>query len=187
MRLLFIATLQICLLAACQAPPLSLDGEEDENEAMPGFSWVVEHELAGMPRPGGRRDLAQDLAFLKEQRIDLLVSLTITPVGASELLAQDIDLLHLPIKDFAAPTLVQMNTFVETVERQLDEGWAVGVHCTAGRGRTGTMLAVYFVSTGMTAAEALAEIRRLRPGSVETRAQEEAIELYAAMLEKGGR
>ena len=59
---------------------------------------------------------------------------------------------------------------------------AVGVHCGAGMGRTGTFLAAYLVSQGMTAHDAIAEVRRLRPGSIETPAQERAVAQYEASL-----
>lgn len=53
---------------------------------------------------------------------------------------------------------------------------AVGVHCALGFGRTGTMLACYLVKErGLAAGDAIAEIRHLRPGSIETHEQEKAV------------
>ncbi|HCA46062.1 MAG TPA: protein-tyrosine-phosphatase, partial [Armatimonadetes bacterium] len=49
------------------------------------------------------------------------------------------------------------------------------VHCMAGLGRTGTMIACYLVSQGMPAEEAIAEVRRARPGSIQTEQQEQAV------------
>ena len=52
----------------------------------------------------------------------------------------------------------------------------VVVHCLGGHGRTGTMLACYMVKhLGFTGKRAIEEIRRRRPGSVETKEQEELI------------
>ena len=51
----------------------------------------------------------------------------------------------------------------------------VAVHCAAGKGRTGTVLAAYLVTQGMTAGEAIRKVRELRPGSVETYEQEQMI------------
>ena len=45
----------------------------------------------------------------------------------------------------------------------------------AGRGRTGTVLAAYFVSQGMPARDAVQHVRTLRPGSIETPEQERAV------------
>lgn len=53
---------------------------------------------------------------------------------------------------------------------------AVGVHCRMGRGRTGVMAACYLVKfQGQSPDSAIASIRRLRPGSIETYSQEKAV------------
>jgi len=150
---------------------------------MHGFSWVVDSALAAMPLPGRARPLAEDIAFLKGQNIALLISLTEESIDPDALAAAGIDRLHLPVPDFTAPSIEQLNTFIATFKRARDQQRAVGVHCTAGLGRTGTFMAGYFVSEGMTADEAIAEIRRLRPGSVETAAQEARITEFAESLD----
>lgn len=152
-----------------------------ENEAIPasaGFSWVVPGELAAMPVPGRDRPLDQDAAFLEQEGIRVLVSLTEEPPDADTLAAHSIEQEHLPIQDFAPPTLEQMNEFVAFVEDEVATGRPVGVHCTAGLGRSGTMAAAYLVSTGTSADEAITIIRELRPGSIETAAQEDSVRLF---------
>ena len=54
----------------------------------------------------------------------------------------------------------------------------VAVHCLAGRGRTGTVLAAYFVHRGLPAREAIQKVRDLRPGSIEVPEQEDAIRAF---------
>jgi len=151
-------------------------------DPMPGFSWIIEGELAGMPHPGQARTLEEDLLFLQGQGIDLLVSLTEEPIDASTLRELGIDSLHVPIVDFTAPTMEQMAQFSEAVELRTTAGDQVGVHCGAGFGRTGTMVAAYFVWQGEGAKEAIARIRKLRPGSVETEQQEQAVADFEAWL-----
>lgn len=160
------------------------ESDDDETEAvevvavtyeMRGFSWVVDERLAGMPRPGGHGDLEADLAFLADQKIELLVSLTEHGTDADAAEALGIRVLHLPVKDFGAPSLEQLCAFTNAARDQLASGKRVGVHCGAGLGRTGTFLAAYFVREGMTADEAIAHVRALRPGSIETTTQEEAV------------
>jgi len=57
----------------------------------------------------------------------------------------------------------------------------VGVHCHAGIGRTGTILAAYLISQGKTARDALRELRVMRPGSVETSEQEDVLISYEGL------
>ena len=168
-------------LAGCVDPQVSIMTDEDPTAAdavpleMHGFSWVIDEQLAGLPQPGPGDDLEHDLLFLEGQKIDLLVSLTekVTDVDAAE--DHGIEVLHLPVKDFKAPTLKQLIEFTQTTRAWIADGKRVGVHCRAGLGRTGTFLAAYFVATGMTSKDAIEHVRSLRPGSVETKAQAAAV------------
>lgn len=153
-----------------------------DTAAMPGFSWVIGEQVAGMPRPGGSRPLEQDLAFLQAQHVDVLVSLTETPVDPAALEGHGIEALHIPVEDFHAPTQGQLDQYVAAVQGWIAEGRVVGTHCAGGHGRTGTFLAALFVARGYEADRAIAEVRKLRPGSIETNAQEEAVREYARRL-----
>ena len=104
-----------------------------------GFSWIVQGELAAMPLPGQDRPLERDVAYLDQEGIRVLVSLTEEPPDRAVLASHAIDQKHLPVKDFTAPTLEQMITFVAVVKDSSAAGKPVGVHCTAGLGRSGTM------------------------------------------------
>ena len=131
-----------------------------------------------MPLPGYRETLDNDLVFLAGEGVDLLVSLTEDALDPDQVQAHGMDPLHIPIEDFTAPEQDQIDEFVATVAERLDEREQVGVHCLGGLGRTGTMLATWFVVEGRTADEAIDHIRELRPGSIETSEQEDAIRLF---------
>ncbi len=60
----------------------------------------------------------------------------------------------------------------------------VAVHCIAGLGRTGTILACYLVGQGISAEEAITTIRKWRPGSIEISEQEAVIYEYERFLLK---
>ena len=75
-------------------------------------------------------------------------------------------------------------TIASVIERANRQKMGVAVHCTAGLGRTGTILAAFLVSQGLSAERALERIRKLRPGSVETSEQVQAIEEFARRQEQ---
>ena len=178
-------TILVVAFCGCGEPPKAeTDDPETASRMQSGFSWVVEDKLCGMPLPGVEGDLPEDLAYLESQGIDLLVSLTADVPGAEQLQAYGIESLHIPIPDYHAPTMEQLDLFVSEVKARATADERVGVHCKAGLGRTGTFLAAYFVSEGMEATDAIAKIREIRPGSVETEAQEAAIaEFYSFINE----
>ena len=146
-----------------------------------GFSWVVEDQLAGMARPGAQQPLDDDLAALRQLGIRLLISLTETPTSADDAARHGIEVIHEPVPDMTAPTQHQLRTLVEAGRGSLAGGRAVGVHCAAGMGRTGTVLAAFLVADGRTAEDAMVEIRRLRPGSIETEEQEQAVRAFEVL------
>ena len=87
--------------------------------------------------------------------------------------------VHLPVRDFTPPTPAQLERGVAAIEAAVCGGHRVAVHCGAGLGRTGTLLACYLVRRGLGPDEAIARLRALRPGSVETPQQEAAVAEYA--------
>ena len=76
------------------------------------------------------------------------------------------------------PTLQQMHQAVSIIQTSLKSNQPVVVHCMHGLGRTGTIIAGYFITSGLSAQEAIDYIRKLRPGSVETEEQEKVIHEY---------
>nr|XP_039251267.1 dual specificity protein phosphatase 23-like [Styela clava] len=148
-----------------------------ENAPPPNFSWVDEGFLAGCGCPGN----LDHYKYFTEVGIRHVISLKEQyPPGAEEnSKSLNLKLSKIQIKDFHPPTIDQIDEFLKLVDEGKKCNQPVVTHCALGNGRTGTMLACYLLKQkGISAKEALDEIRKLRPGSVETVEQEKAIEMY---------
>ncbi len=119
-----------------------------------------------------------DFEFLKENDFEAIVSLTEFPLNEALIEEFGFSVKHIPVRDFEAPTLEQVRDFIAFAEKARAEGKKLAVHCDAGIGRTGTILACYLVSKGYNAAKAIEEVRVKRPGSIETVEQEELVMKY---------
>jgi atypical dual specificity phosphatase len=146
-----------------------------------GFSWIEPGRVAGLARPGS----PADLAWLRANGVQLLITLLPEPLPNRWFDDAGLENLHVPIHDFEAPTMAQFDEIVAAIRKATDAGTGVAVHCQVGRGRTGTALAAWLVARGMSPRDAIAEIRRLRPGSIETMRQEQAVEDYAERIRPG--
>ncbi|MCY3410357.1 MAG: dual specificity protein phosphatase family protein [Candidatus Heimdallarchaeota archaeon] len=76
---------------------------------------------------------------------------------------------HLPI--YSVPSENVINKFLEVVQDTQSKGGRVLIHCQFGQERTGMLLAIYLIKMkGLSADEAINEVRTLRPGSLRTHA-----------------
>ena len=136
------------------------------------FSWLLEGSLAGAQGPTSRRDLM----FLKLRDIAAVIRMEEDTISGEALELAD---LYEPVPDFTAPQVDQIDRMCQFIDQQI-ESWdhPVVVTCKAGLGRTGTVLACYLVYVGYTAENAIDFVRSQRPGSIESREQEEAVNRY---------
>ena len=140
-----------------------------------GFSWIEKPLLGAMARP----ESPDDLTWLRGQGIELLISLTEDPLRRDWVNEAGLLVFHVPVVDMEAPTQEQLERCVSAITRAHDREMGVAVHCGAGLGRTGVVLACYFVNKGLSAQNAIARVRRLRPGSIETEEQADAVVEFA--------
>jgi len=142
-----------------------------------GFTWIDQPLLAAMARP----ESLEELQWLRQQGIEILISLTEDPPRRQWINEAGLMLVHVPMLDMQPPTPEQLDRCLATIASAHQQKMGVAVHCGAGLGRTGVVLACYFVTKDLNAKNAVARVRRLRPGSIETTEQEEAVNEFARL------
>lgn len=161
-------------------------------------SWVVPSYLAASAFPS-----SDDLSSLSTSPFNIrhVITLTESPYpSAAQAQHPSLRFTHVPADDFHPPSLSQIQLVVRLITEQQDG--ATLVHCLGGIGRTGTCLAAYLIAFGcsrppatleewtgpaMEAQEAIGEVRRQRPLSVETPSQEAAVREYYDTIARDGR
>ena len=122
----------------------------------------------------------EEYQWLREQGIQLLICLTEDPPRRAWINEVGLFSMHIPIEDMLPPTQAQIDVGMAAIEKAITNQLGVGIHCHAGLGRTGTMIACWLVQhESLSARDAIARVRRLRPGSIETDEQAEAIVEFA--------
>jgi atypical dual specificity phosphatase len=135
--------------------------------------WIDKERFGGASQPQ-----LSDLPFLKS--IDLAGIICLQEESTSMELAHllDIAYLHRPIPDFGVPSSEDLPEILNFLSHQqkIKPNFPILIHCTAGNGRTGTILAsVIKILDQMTAKDAIQKIRTLNPLAIETEEQEKFI------------
>ncbi len=145
-----------------------------------GFRWVEREKLAATPRPGIGGDMEYDLKALARVKIDYLVSLEeVMPLQEADAAEYNISMYHLPTVDMGVPEMDETLTLNRAMHQWLKQGKRVAVHCKAGLGRTGTMLAAYYILKGMSAADAMQKLRLVNPRMIQSGEQEKFLFDYS--------
>ena len=147
------------------------------------FSWVIEGRLAGCGLPV----TYDEFEWLIQNGIKSIVTVREIPLPSEWFDGSGIDYMHLQVEDFGAPSIEELDDAVHFIDHQISIGRPAMVHCAAGKGRTGAVLAAYLVKKeNITAEQSIEKLRSMRPGSVQSVAQETAISMYEKYLKSTG-
>ena len=137
------------------------------------FSWIIDEKLAGSGMP----TTFDELDWAVKQGIKSIVTMTENSLPDSWI--KDLNYLHVPTPDLTAPDMDKIDTAVEFIQEKINNKEPVMVHCAAGMGRAGTILACYLIKYQKhSAKDAIKKIRKERPGSIQSETQEIAITFY---------
>ncbi len=134
------------------------------------------------------RDLLADLDVIVAWGAGTLVTLIEAhefdllgiPTLGAEVRRRGIEWLHLPIRNVDVPDAFFERSWPAhsaELRRRLRAGDNVLVHCRGGLGRAGMITARLPVEEGVNATKAIEAVRDVRPGAIETRAQEGWVKL----------
>ena len=143
------------------------------------FSWLIENKLAGSGIPTS----IDEVQWVIKQGVKSIV--TIREESLDDDWVKDVKYLHVLSNDMGVPEFVDLVSAVDFIHRRITHNEPVLVHCLAGMGRTGVILACYLVKyQKMSASEATEKVREERPGSIQSYPQEEIIFQFEKSLKR---
>ena len=142
------------------------------------FSWLIESKLAGSSIPTS----IDEVQWMIDQGVKSIVTVREEPLDDDWV--KDVNYLHVHSNDMGVPEFNDLVHAVDFIHRRITNNEPVMVHCLAGMGRTGTLLACYLVKyQKMSAGDAIQKVREERPGSIQSYPQEEMIFQFAKSLQ----
>lgn len=148
--------------------------------------WIDEPRVLGGSHPSDA-----DLRRLYDEGVRVIVCLldeTEQPAQYDVASAERLGYVRhsIPVRDFCAPSVPQIWQFVNLVAG-IPPDAKVLVHCEGGIGRTGTMAAAYWISKGLSAADATTRVRKARPHAIESDEQRAVLEQFETHARGEGR
>ena len=134
------------------------------------FSWLIAEKLAGSAIPTSFDEIKWALA----EGVKSIVTIREEPLDEDWI--KDVNYLHIHSNDMGVPEFDDLTRAVDFIHERITNNEPVMVHCLAGLGRTGTILACYLIKyEKLSADDSIQRVRESRPGSIQSFPQEEII------------
>ena len=134
------------------------------------FSWLIEGKLAGSAIPTS----FEEIKWLVDGGVKSIV--TVREESLDDDWMKNINYLHIHSNDMGVPEFEDLVKAVDFIHQRITNNEPVMVHCLAGLGRTGTILACYLIKyQKLSADDSIQKVRESRPGSIQSFPQEEII------------
>ena len=141
------------------------------------FSWIIEGKLAGSAIPTS----TDEIQWAIDQGVKSIVTIREEPLDTDY--TNNVNYFHVHSNDMGVPEFDDLVKTVDFIHDRIVNDEPVMVHCLAGLGRTGTILACYLIKyKKMSADDAIQKVRDESPGSIQSFSQEEIIFQFAKSL-----
>ncbi|XP_043482418.1 dual specificity protein phosphatase CDC14B-like [Leptopilina heterotoma] len=152
------------------------------------LNWIIPRKFIGFVGPSTKKDTnyhppEKYFNYFVRNGVEAIIRLNRKCYDASRFKKIGIKHYNLYMPDGTAPTRRILEEFLEICEN--NKG-AIAVHCKAGLGRTGTLIAAYIIKHyRLNAREAIAWVRICRPGSI-IAPQQKWLEEIESLLQRAG-
>ena len=123
------------------------------------FSWLIPEKLAGSAIPTS----FEEIKWLIDGGVKSIV--TVREESLDDDWIKNINYLHIHSNDMGVPEFEDLIKAVDFIHQRITNNEPVMVHCLAGLGRTGTVLACYLIKyQKLSADDSIQKVRENRPG-----------------------